>query len=295
MFKNYFKTAVRNLWKHKTFSFINIIGLTIGLTSFILIALFIFDELTFDGLHKNADNIYRVVESKTSAEGVTAKRSGTGFQVSARAKTGFPEIADVARISVYWRADIRPGDNQANVFHEYFIAANPGFLNVFSFPLIYGDRSSALTEPKSVILTEESAKKFFGASNVVGKILFFDNDSVPYKVTGVLKNFPSNSSISYNLLVSESSILNNEGAKLIADHPGNYDPPSLLRYVRGEIMNMATDHITMFGSAGNQVRGFGFLHDGSVDSLARFISEPAFFLNDNQEVADLTSFVLCLS
>jgi len=219
MLRNHFKTAVRNLWKHKTFSFINITGLTIGLTSFILIALFIFDELTFDGLHNNAASIYRVVENKTSAEGKTEKRSGTGFQVSARAKTGFPEILDAARISVYWRAEIRPGDKKANVFHEYFTAANPGFLNIFSFPLIYGDRSTALTAPKSVVLTEESAKKFFpqdaahGASNAVGKILFFDNDSVPYKVTGVLKNFPANSSISYNLLVSESSILNNEGAK----------------------------------------------------------------------------------
>src|SRR6478735_1806855 len=103
MFKNYFKTASRNLWKHKAFSFINIIGLTIGLTSFILIALYIFDELTFDRFHKNADNIYRVVESNTSADGKTAKRSGTGFQVSARAKTGLPEIQDVARISTYSR------------------------------------------------------------------------------------------------------------------------------------------------------------------------------------------------
>src|SRR5688572_2099819 len=213
MVKNYFKTAIRNLWKHKIFSFINIIGLTIGLTSFILIALFIFDELTFDRLHKNTDNIYRVVESKTSAEGKTTRRSGTGFQVSARAKTSFPEIQDVARISIFWRPDIRPGDNMANVFHEDFIAANPGFLNVFSFPLIYGDRSSALTEPKSVILTEETAKKFFGRADAVGKLLFFDNDSVPYRVTGVFKNFPVNSSISFNLLVSESSVLNVPEAK----------------------------------------------------------------------------------
>ena len=206
MLRNYIKTAVRNLWKHKTFSFINTIGLTVGLTSFILIALFIFDELTFDGLHKKADNIYRVVESKTSADGKTTKRAGTGFQVSARAKAGFPEIQDVARISQFWRPDIRPGDNKAKIFHEDFIAANPGFLNVFSFPLIYGDRSSALTEPKSIILTEETAKRFFGITDAVGKVLFFDNDSVPYKVTGILKNFPANSSISFNLLVSESSI-----------------------------------------------------------------------------------------
>ncbi len=208
MFTNHLKIARRNLWKHKTFSFINTLGLTIGLTSFILIALFIFDELTFDRFHKNTDKIYRVVENKISAEGTTTRRAGTGMQVSERAKTGFPEIQDIARISKYWRPDIRPGDNPANVFHEDFIAANPGFLNVFSFPLLYGDRGSALTEPKSVILTEETAKKFFGSSNVVGKLLFFDNDSVPYKVTAVLKNLPVNSSISFNLLVSESSIMN---------------------------------------------------------------------------------------
>ena len=206
MFKNYLKTAARNLWKHRTFSFINIVGLTVGLTSFILIALFIFDELTFDRLHKNADYIYRLVESKTSAEGQTTKRAGTGLQVSERAKTGFPEIQEVARISKFWRPDIRTGDNSANLFHEDYIAANPGFLKVFSFPLIYGDRNTALTKPQSVILTEATAKKFFGTSDVVGKSLFFDNDSVPYKVTGVLKDFPVNSSISFNLLVSEISV-----------------------------------------------------------------------------------------
>jgi len=206
MFTIHFTTAVRNLWKHKTFTFINITGLTIGLTSFILIALYIFDELTFDWLHKHADAIYRVVERKTSAEGKTTRRAGTGLQVSASATTDFPEIKDVARISHFWRPDIRPGNNTAKVFHEDLIAANPGFLTVFSFPLLYGDRNSALTAPKSVVLTEASAQKFFGSSHVVGELLFFDNDPVPYKVTGVLKNFPVNSSISFHLLVSESSI-----------------------------------------------------------------------------------------
>ena len=90
MFKNYLKTAVRNLWKHKTFSFINIIGLTIGLTSFLLVGMYIFDELTFDLAHKNARNIYRVLESNTSLEGNTTKRAGTGFQVGARAENSLP-------------------------------------------------------------------------------------------------------------------------------------------------------------------------------------------------------------
>jgi putative ABC transport system permease protein len=213
MINSHFKTAWRNIWKNRVSSFINVIGLTIGLTSFILIALYIFDELTFDRLHENADNIYRVVERTTSPEGKTEKRAGTGFQVSARAITGFPEIKDVARLSQYWRPSITTGDNKAKVFHENFIAGNPGFLKVFSFPLISGDRNTALTEPKTVILTEGTARRFFGATQVLGKLLFFDNDSVPYKVTGVLKNFPVNSSISFNLLVSEASLLNNPDAK----------------------------------------------------------------------------------
>ena len=213
MFRNYLKTAVRNLWKHKTFSFINIIGLTIGLTSFLLVGMYIFDELTFDRAHKNASNIYRVVESNTSLEGKTTKRAGTGFQVGARAETSLPEIQEVTRVSTFWRPDIRTGDHKDNVFHEDYITANPGFLNVFSFPLLYGDRSSALMAPKSVILTEETARKFFGMADAVGELLYFDNDSVPYTVTGVFENFPVNSSISFNLLVSESSVLSNPEAK----------------------------------------------------------------------------------
>ena len=206
MIRNYFTTAWRNLRKNKVFSFINILGLTVGLTSFLLIALYIFDELTIDRFHTNADNIYRVVEHNTSAEGKTTKLASTGFQVSASASKDFPEIKGVARISQFWRPEVRPADNKSKVFHETFIAANPGFLKVFSFPLLYGDRNSALTEPHSIVLSEETAKKFFGAEDVVGKVLFFDNDSVPYKVTGVLKSFPANSSFSFNMLVSESSI-----------------------------------------------------------------------------------------
>src|SRR5207248_681764 len=95
MIKNYFKTAWRNLMKNKVFSFINIFGLTIGLISFLLIALYIFDELTFDAFHKNADNIYRVVEHKITPEGKEIRSAGAGYQVSEKSKANFPEIKDV--------------------------------------------------------------------------------------------------------------------------------------------------------------------------------------------------------
>ncbi|HEY4335354.1 MAG TPA: ABC transporter permease, partial [Puia sp.] len=221
MINNHFKTAWRNLWKNRIFSFINILGLTVGLTSFILVALYIFDELTFDRAHQNAETIYRVVESKTSSEGKTTKGAATGFQVSARAKTEVPEVRDAARLSVFWNANVASGDSRTKIFQEDFITANPGFLTVFSFPLLYGDRSSALTDPKSIVLTEATAKKFFGKSDVVGKLLFFDNDSVPYRVTGVLANFPVNSSLFFDLVASEASLLINPEAKNWLAHDWN--------------------------------------------------------------------------
>src|SRR5260221_11988623 len=98
MLRNYFRNALRNMMKNKIFSFINILGLTVGLTSFLLIALYIFDELTFDRFHKNANNIYRIVNDKTTPDGKETKIAGAGYQISARAKTDFPEVKDAARL-----------------------------------------------------------------------------------------------------------------------------------------------------------------------------------------------------
>jgi putative ABC transport system permease protein len=204
MFKNYLKTAWRNLTKNKTFSFINLIGLTIGITSFLLVALYVFDELTFDTFHKNTANIYRVIDDKKSADGKETKIAGAGYQVSAQAIAQLPQVKDAVRFVNVGRANVATSDN-ANVFYEDFIIGTPGVLTVFDFNLKYGNKN-ALIEPHSVIVTEETATKFFGTTNVVGKILKVDRDSIPYKITGVLKNFPSNSSISFDLLFSESSI-----------------------------------------------------------------------------------------
>lgn len=192
--------------KNKTFSFINIAGLTIGITSFLLIALYIFDELTFDSFHKKADNIYRVVENKISAEGKKAKTTGAGYQVSEKAKADLPEIKDAVRLSIFGRANVAAIENN-NVFYEDFILGSQSFLAVFDFPLLQGNRKTALTSPHSVIITEETAKKFFGTTNAEGKTLKVDRDSsVSFKVTGVLKNFPVNSSISFNLLFPNQAL-----------------------------------------------------------------------------------------
>jgi putative ABC transport system permease protein len=228
MFKNYFKTAWRNLLKNKIFSVINIIGLTIGLTSFLLIALYVFDELTFDSFHKNANNIYRLINDKTTADGKETKIAAAGYQVSARAKTDIPGVKDVVRITAFGRANVSAAEN-TNVFYEDFLIGNPGFLAVFDFKLLHGNRSTALTAPHSIIVTEKTAKKFFGTDDVLGKILKIDRDSIPYNITGVLKNFPANSSLSFNLMVSESSIADDDFKQFInSDWNSDYFTTCLL-------------------------------------------------------------------
>ena len=228
MIKNYLKIAWRNLMKNKIFSFINIFGLMIGLTSFLLIALYVFDELTFDRFHKNAENIYRVIEFKTTSEGKETKTAGVAYQVAEKGKSDFPEIKDAARITALGRTNISTSEN-TNVFYEDFWIANPRFLTTFDFVLLQGDRQTALAAPFSVIVTEETAKKLFGTTDVLGKAIKADRDSVPFKITGILKNFPVNSHLFFNLCFSESSLVHPEFKQFVSsDWNSNSFPTYLL-------------------------------------------------------------------
>lgn len=227
MFKNYFKLAWRNLVKNKTFSFINIFGLTVGLTSFLLIALYIFDELTYDSFHKNAGNIYRLVDRKVSAEGKERKVAGAAYQVAERAKTDFPEIKNVVRIDRSGRTNISAIEN-TNVFYDDFWLSNSAFLQTFDFELLQGNRHTALTAPHSVVVTEETAKKLFNTIHVLGKAIIAGGDSIPFKITGVLKNFPSNSHLSFNLIFSEASIDDDEFTEFIKS---DWDSDAFTTYV----------------------------------------------------------------
>ncbi len=207
MIKHYFKIVLRNLWRNKTYSFINIFGLTLGLICFLLIALYVFDELTYDSFHKNANNTYRVVETRISPEGKESKVAAVGYKIAEQSPVSIPEVKKAARFTTLGRTNVSD-PAVTNTFYESFSIANPEFLQVFDFKLIEGNRTTALTAPRSVILTQETAKKIFGVSSVVGRTLKTDTDSLPYTITGILQNFPSNSHISFNLLFSETSISN---------------------------------------------------------------------------------------
>ena len=179
-----------------------------GLATFILIALYVFDEYTYDSFHENADSIYRVVDN-VSVDGKQTKIAGAGYQVSETLEKDLPEIQAAARLTALGRINVSNPSN-TNVFYEDYTIGNNDFLNIFSFNVLEGDRKTALNDPYTVIITEETAEKYFGRTDVLGKSIHVGPDSQPFQITAVLENFPKNSHISFNLLMSEASVLNKD-------------------------------------------------------------------------------------
>jgi putative ABC transport system permease protein len=207
MLRNYFKIAFRNLLKYRAYSTINIFGLMMGIACFLVIALYVFDELTFDSFHRNADRIYRVVEEKTSEGGKQSKVAGVNYQLGAQSPAKLPGIENMARITVRGRVLVKNIPANKAFLEEYWVA-NPAFFQVFDFEMVAGDRKTALNAPKTVVMTEETAKKYFGTTDVIGKTISIAQDTSFFAVTGVIKDFPANSHIGFNLMVGESSISN---------------------------------------------------------------------------------------
>ena len=203
MIKNYFKIAWRNLWKNKVFSAINILGLSTGLACCILMFLFIQNELSYDKFHKRAKNIYRVT---SEAEGPNGKSdlAVTPAPWAPLMKKDFPEIRNYTRLLRAEKTDIgQPG--QQHFYESDLIFADSTFLDVFSVELIKGDPRKALDQPNSIILTEETATKYFGDADPIGKTLevnSFVGREVSVQVTAIAKQLPANSHFKFNTIVS---------------------------------------------------------------------------------------------
>lgn len=204
MFRNYVKIAWRNLFKNKLYSLLNIAGLTFGLICFFLIGLFVFDELTFDQQHSKADRIYRLIEHK-SEKGDQTIIAGGSFKVSEESKKVIGEIENSTRISRIGRANLINPERPEINFQEDVTMVDENFLRIFDFPLIEGNRETALAEPNTIVITEELALNRFNTTKVLGKTLKFSFIDSPLKITGVLKNHKKNSSFNFNNLLSEAT------------------------------------------------------------------------------------------
>ena len=199
MLQNYIKIALRNIIRNKAFSFINIIGLSIGLACCMLILLFTKDELSFDQFHEKKENIYqltcKIIEKNGQATnyGIASMIQGPAF------KQEIPEIEACVRVNK--RDYIVKKGNET--FYEYASWVDDNFFSVFSFPLIKGNPKTVLKELNSAVITEEIAEKYFGKADPIGKTLELEiNDKFElFVVTGLAKNSPQNSSIKFKILL----------------------------------------------------------------------------------------------
>ncbi|HTE29109.1 MAG TPA: ABC transporter permease [Chryseolinea sp.] len=200
MIKNYFKIAYRYLWRNRLFSAINIAGLTVAITCALLVMLYLRDEMSYDRFQKNAPELYRLTTTIHNPDG-SLQTLGTTGQVQGPAfKAAIPEISDYVRILGVDGLNIS-ANNKSLAVKNLFV--DEGFFNIFSFPLLHGNQKSVLTDPFSVVLSETTALKFFGTTDVVGKTVKIEEGRgiENLTITGVAENAPGNSSISFDILV----------------------------------------------------------------------------------------------
>lgn len=199
MLKNYLLVACRNLWRNKVFSGINIVGLSVGLACCMLILLYLKDEVSFDRFHKNQAQIFRITSAMTRPDGETNRTGITGKMPGPEFKASIPEIESYLRIQGNGYT-IR---NNNEIFDQSALVVDENFFSVFSFPLVEGTAAAALKDIHSVVLTEATAKKYFGQKNAVGQVLQLKNGDVfePFVVSAVAKTIPQNSTIQFEMLV----------------------------------------------------------------------------------------------
>jgi putative ABC transport system permease protein len=198
MFQNYIKIAVRNLLKQKSFTFINVIGLAIGMTCFVLIFLYVRFELSYDKTHDKAKHIYRVALERIYPDKVRLW-GRTPFPMAPTFQDEYEEILQGTRLLTN-NDTIVITYGEKNIEENRVMFADPNLFEVFTIPLIKGDAKTALSQQNSTVITEETAQKFFGQEDAMGKMVTVGNQA--YMITGVAENMPQNSHFHFDFLLS---------------------------------------------------------------------------------------------
>ncbi len=210
MIKNYFKIAWRNIVRHKTYSGLNVAGLSLGIACSILIFTIVAYHLSFEKFNKNRDRIYRVVTEVHSDN--TFYSQGTPAPLAKAIRNDYTFAEKAVRVAVFWKAAVSiPSSNQNDnkKFSEDngFAITTSDFFDIFNFPLAEGNINSALAEPNSAIITEKLAKKYFGNEQAIGKIIRINNNS-NFKITGILQDLPLNTDRTQEIYVSDKNLKN---------------------------------------------------------------------------------------
>ena len=201
MFTNYIKVALRNLWRAKGFSFINIFGLAVGMACSLLIFLFVKDEKSYDRYHKDAENIYRVAKDFVNDDGSRIPDATTPAPLAPAMQAEMPEVISVTRLRPNWGRSYLVKAGEKKFTEEKIYGVDSSFFNVFTFPFVLGNATTALKEVNNIVLTQTSAQKLFGTENPIGKTLNVDAFG-DMMVSGVIKDVPPASHLHYDYLVS---------------------------------------------------------------------------------------------
>ncbi|HET6256306.1 MAG TPA: ABC transporter permease [Puia sp.] len=220
MLKSYLTTAWRNIRKNKVFSFINVIGLAIGMAACLLILQYVNFELSYDQFNKNVGDLYRVYNDRYQNGKLIQHGTITYSAIGKAMQDDFPEVVAHTRVEPFGPLVITEGIRQIGKQRALYV--DNAFLSMFSYPLMAGDGRAALEEPHTAVLTEDAVKRYYGATDpgsVIGRTLVVGDDSIPYRVTAVIRDVPENSHLQYDLLLSYLTLYSGKNAWLDA----NYD------------------------------------------------------------------------
>jgi len=203
----FFKIAIRNILKNKLFSFINILGLAVGITAFLLISLYVKYERSFDTFYKNSESIYRLRYERSSAEGESVKFASCCPPAAIRIRELYPEVEKIARIFRY-RATVIFGDRKFYEERMYF--AEPQIFEIFHFELITGDPSKGIESANCAFISESYSKKYFGDNNPLGQTISVDKE-MSFVITGIFRDIPENSHLNFDILLSWPNLITHYG------------------------------------------------------------------------------------
>ena len=205
MYKSHFKITIRQLVKNKTFAAINVSVLTLGFSCFLLLALYLHDELSFDMFHRDAENMYRLVQYDQQENGTVRNVAASAPAIGKEAREQFAEITDMCRLSAFGRVSLGNDPTMRN--HERALSADPNFFVFFDFPLIEGDAKSAMQNPDAIVISESIKEKYFGEGPALGKQIWSgykrNGQPIYLTVSGVMKDFPKNSHLQISILFSD--------------------------------------------------------------------------------------------
>jgi putative ABC transport system permease protein len=265
MFKNYFKTAFRNLIKNKFYSSINIIGLAVGLATCLLILLYVLDELSYDKYNENADRIYRVNNEVKFGDNYFDLAVAPALMGSTMVRE-MPQVQQYTRINWYGSFLVRKGNE--NVQENRVGFADSSLFDVFTLPMIAGNPKTALKDYHSLVITETVAKKYFNSTDVVGKTMLI-NDTGNYKITGVIKDIPKQSHFNFDFFVPMTDNSRSNDDNWISENWNTYIllkknadvkqveaqlNPMMDRYVGPELKTVLNQSLEDFKKTGGYIR-----------------------------------------